>query len=108
MVVKHQQDTGKGEHQEQIKSDAAHAPRIAVAHGVAVDLGGVQMQKDVGEDAEGAIARRVVVLVAEDGCVELSFGGILEAFEFFSSAMIYTCKKEPGSLKRLGCPLGHW
>ncbi len=83
VVVKHQQHAGEGEHQEQVKSDAAHTPGVAVAHRVAIDLGGVQMQKNVGEHAESAIARRVVVLVAEDGSVELSFGGILQAFDLF-------------------------
>src|ERR1700730_19368919 len=39
------------------------------------------MQEDVGEHAEGAIARRVVVLVAEDGGENLRFGGILEQFD---------------------------
>src|SRR6266403_3088674 len=51
MVVKHEQDAGKGEHQEQIESDAAHAPGVAVTHRVAVDLGRMQMQKNVGEYA---------------------------------------------------------
>jgi hypothetical protein len=41
------------------------------------------MQKDIGKDAEGAIARRVVMLVAEDGSVELCFGGILKTFDLF-------------------------
>src|SRR5260370_26979192 len=65
VVVKHQQHAGKGEHQEQIEGDAAHAPGVAVAHGVAIDLSGVQMQKNVGEHAESASARRVVVLVTK-------------------------------------------
>ena len=31
------------------------------------------MQEDVGENAESAIARRVIVLVTKDGGVDLSF-----------------------------------
>src|SRR6266403_653713 len=97
VVVKHQQDTSEGEHQKQIESDAAHAPGVAVTHGVAINLGRVQMQKNVGEDAESAVARRVVVLVAEDGGVELSFGGILEAFDlFFGFRRHITFKREDG------------
>ncbi len=41
------------------------------------------MQENVGQHAEGAIAWGVVVLVAEDGSVELSFCGILKAFDLF-------------------------
>src|SRR3984893_4220872 len=83
VVVKHQQYTGEGEHEEQIKSDAAHSPGIAVAHCVAIDLSGVQMQKNVGEHTECAIARRIVVFVPENGSVELGLGGIPKAFDLF-------------------------
>ena len=83
MVVKHQENTGKGEDQEQIKGDAAHTPSVGVAHSVAIDLGGMEMQENVGEHTESAIARSVVVLVTEDGSVELGLGGILQAFDLF-------------------------
>ena len=81
VVVKHQQHAGEGEHQEQIKSDSAHSPRIAVAHRVTIDLRGMQMQKNVGEHAQRAIARRVVVLVAENRGVDLRLGRILKDFD---------------------------
>src|SRR5215467_5298279 len=38
----------------------------------------MQMQEDVGEDAESAVARRVVVLVAEDRGVDLGLGRFAE------------------------------
>ena len=66
MVVKHQQYAGKGKHDEQIKRDPTHPPRVAVAHRVTIDLGRMQMQENVGEHAQGTVARRVVVLVPED------------------------------------------
>jgi hypothetical protein len=36
---------------------AAHAPGVVVGHGVAIDLGRVQVEEDVIEHAEGAAAR---------------------------------------------------
>jgi hypothetical protein len=39
------------------------------------------MQKNVGEHAQSAIARRLVVLVAEDRGIDLGLGRILEAFD---------------------------
>jgi len=36
------------------------------------------MEKDVGEDTQRAVARRVVVLVAEDGSIDLSLCGLAQ------------------------------
>ena len=43
----------------------------------------MQVQEDVREHAQSAVARRVIVLVAEDRSVDLSFGGILQAIDLF-------------------------
>src|SRR5467141_4695164 len=170
VVVKHQQYAGEREHDEQIERDAAHPPGVAVAHRVTIDLGGMQMQENVGEHAQGAIARRVVMFVTEDRGEDLRLCRFLEQldllfcfcryvrleglevlldarletldqpnrFAIFSvrsflfghrllsrpiaarsvsassvraersrSALSYTGKNDPGSLKWLGCPLGH-
>ena len=71
----------KREHDEQVERDSAHAPGVAVAHRVAIDLGRMQVQKHVREHAQRAIARRVVVLVAEDRSVDLGLGRIFQAFD---------------------------
>ena len=65
----------------QIKGDAAHAPGVVVFHGVAIDLGRMQMQKDVAENAQRAAARRLVVLDAKDGAIELGLFRVLEAID---------------------------
>ena len=39
------------------------------------------MQENVGEHAESAIARRIVVLVTKDGSKNLGLGGLLEKFD---------------------------
>ena len=66
VVVKHQQHAGISEDDKEVKSNPSHAPGIAVAHGVAIDFGRVQMQENVGKHAQRAVARCVIVLVAED------------------------------------------
>jgi hypothetical protein len=83
MVIEHQQHAGEGEDDEQIERDSAHAPGVAVAHRVAIDLRRMQMQEDVGKHAQRPIARRVVVLVAEDRSVDLSLGRIFQALDLF-------------------------
>ena len=83
MVIKHQQDAGEGEDDEQIKCDAAHAPREFVFYGVAIDLGGMQVEENVGQDRERAIARRLIVLDAENGTKNLGLLRFLQAFDFF-------------------------
>ena len=72
VVVKHQQDASKGEHDEQVKSDSAHPPGEIVFRGVAIYLGGVKMKKNVGQHAERAVAWLFIVLHAENGAIELS------------------------------------
>ena len=71
MVVEHQQRAGENQRDVDVERHAAHAPGVVVAHGVAIDLGGMQVQEDVGEHAQRAAARRFVVLVAEDRSVDL-------------------------------------
>ncbi len=83
MVIEHQQHAGVGENDEQVKRDPAHAPGVAVAHRIAIDFGRMQMQEDVGQHAQRAVARRVVVLVPEDRGVNLGLGRILQPFDLF-------------------------
>src|SRR5207245_7864029 len=61
-----------------VESDASHAPGVAVADGIAVDLRRVQVEEHVREHAQSAIARRVVVFVPEDRGVDLSLGRVFE------------------------------
>src|SRR5437870_4915447 len=81
VVIKHQQDASESEHDKKVESDSAHAPGVAVAHGIAINFGGMKMKKYVGKHAQSPVARGVVVLVAEDGCINLSLGRVLEAFD---------------------------
>src|SRR5205807_5694974 len=67
----------------QVEGDAAHAPGVAVAHRVTIDLGGMQMEENVGEHAQGAIARRVVVFVTEDRGEDLRLCRFLEQLDLF-------------------------
>ena len=43
----------------------------------------MQMQEHVGQHAQRAVARRVVVLVAEDRSVDLGLGRIFQALDLF-------------------------
>src|SRR5208337_2402876 len=72
-----------GQHKEEIKRHAAHAPRVVVPHGVAVDLGGMEVEEDVGEDAQCPAALALIVLDAEDRLVELGLCWLLEGLEVF-------------------------
>src|SRR3989475_11680860 len=83
VIVKHEEHAGEGEDDKQIERDAAHAPGVAVTYRVTIDFGGMQMEEDVREHAEGAIARRVVVLVAENRSVNLGFGGLAQNLDLF-------------------------
>ena len=56
VVVEHQQDAGEGQHDEEVERDPAHAPGVAVADGVAVDLGRMQMKEDICQNPERAAA----------------------------------------------------
>src|SRR5205807_2101080 len=81
MVIEHQQDAGESEHDKKVKRDSAHAPGVAVAHGVAINFRGMKMKEYVRKHAQSPIARGVVVLMAEDRRVNLGLGRIFEAFD---------------------------
>ena len=67
VVVVHQKHAREGEDDEEVEGDAAHAPREGVARGVAVDLRRVEVEEDVREYGERAVARvGAVVRDAED------------------------------------------
>src|SRR5437899_12743407 len=76
MVVKHQHDACERKDDEQIKGNASHAPGVAVANGVTINLGRMQMEKNVGDHSERAVARPVVVLAPQNRTVNLSLGGL--------------------------------
>src|SRR6185369_6566068 len=69
MVIEHQEHASERQHDEKVESDPAHSPRIAVAHRITIDLGRVQVQENVRKHAKCPVARRIVVLVTEDGSV---------------------------------------
>src|ERR1700683_4495003 len=81
MVIKHQQNAGERQHDEQIKCYAAHSPGEVIADGVAIDLGRMKVKENVAQYAEGSIARFFVVLDTKNGAIELSFVGLLQLFE---------------------------
>ena len=72
VVIKHQQDAGESEDDEKVEGDATHAPGEIVFGGVAINFCGMQVEENVGEDAEGAVARLVIVLDAKHRAIELS------------------------------------
>src|SRR5579859_6472212 len=82
MVVKHQQDAGDSENNEKIKSNAAHSPGVVVTDGVAVNFGGMEVQKNIREHAQGAAALAVIMLDPEDGFVKLGLLRLLERLDF--------------------------
>src|SRR5438876_248183 len=82
MVIVHEQDAGEGQDQEEIKRDAPHPPSESVADRVAVDFGGMEVEENVREDAEGAAAVRVVVLDPKHGLEKLRLLRPFEAFAF--------------------------
>src|SRR3954471_5131015 len=83
VVVEHQQNAGKGEHEEQVKSDPANSPGVGIAHRIPIDLGGMKVQENVGKKAKLSIALRVILFVAKNGRVELRLRRILQAFDLF-------------------------
>src|SRR5579859_5854872 len=83
MIIKHQQDAGDGENNEKIKSNAAHSPGVVVTDGVAVDFGGMEVQENIREHAQGATALAFIMLDPEDGFVKLGLLRLLERFDFF-------------------------
>src|SRR5260370_8082662 len=66
VVIKHEQDAGKSEDDEQVERDPAHSPCIFIFDGVAVDLGGMQVEENVGQNRQRPVARRLIVLDAKD------------------------------------------
>src|SRR4029450_9170225 len=67
MVVENQKHAGERKNYEQVERDSTHSPGIRVTNGVAIDLRGMQVQKDVGKNCERTIARiRTIVRNAED------------------------------------------
>src|SRR6185437_764561 len=85
VVIKHQQHARKHEHDEQIKSDAAHAPCVAVTSGVAIDLGRMDVEEKIVERGEGAVARLFVVLDTENRAIELGVFRLFEVFRLLAS-----------------------
>jgi hypothetical protein len=73
-VVEHQQQAGKGEHEEQEEAHASHAPRVTELDARLPDPHRVQMQKDVRQHDEHAIAVGIRPVVPEDRRPDLRFG----------------------------------
>ena len=88
VVVEHQQDAGKGQHDEQIEGDPSHAPGVVVGDRVAIDLGRVQMQEDVGQDPQRAVARLLVVGHPKDRLEELGLLGLLERLNIVEGLLL--------------------
>ncbi len=66
VVIKHQQHAGKSKHDKKIEGDSAHAPGVAVTHGVAINFRGMKVKEYVRKHTQSPVARGVVMLVAED------------------------------------------
>jgi predicted nucleic acid-binding protein len=81
MVIEHQQDAGKSKHDKKVKGDSAHAPGVAVTHGIAINFRRVKVKEYVGKHPQSPVARGVIVLMAEDGGINLSLGRVLETFD---------------------------
>src|SRR2546423_1351285 len=81
MVIEHQQDASESEHNKKIEGDSAHAPGVAVTNRIAINFGRMQVKEYVRKHAQSPVARRVVVLMAEDRRVNLGLGRILETFD---------------------------
>src|SRR5438128_5252294 len=75
-VVEHEIDAGHHGHQEHEERDAAHAPGEAQPGRVPAHLGGVEAEPHVPRHHEDAVARRVVVAVAEDRLPHLRLGDL--------------------------------
>ena len=83
MIVKHKEHAGESQDNKQVKSDSAHPPGVAVADRVAVDLGGMEVEEDVGEHAQRAAALALIVLHPEHRFVERSLLWLLERLDVF-------------------------
>ena len=83
VIVKHKEHAGESEDNKKVKSDSAHPPGVAVADRVAVDLGGMEVEKDVGEHAQRSAALALIVLHPEHRFVERSLLWLLERLDVF-------------------------
>src|SRR5262249_16920592 len=79
MVIKHQKRSGERQDNKEVKRDATHSPRIIVGYCIAVDLGRMEVQKDVREHSQGATAGLVIVFDSKNGLIKLSLFGILQS-----------------------------
>src|SRR6185369_10994708 len=65
-------------------------PGVVVGHGIAVDLGGMKVEEDVTENAQGAAARGFVVLDAQYGLPDVGLLRRLDGLlQLFYSAGLY-------------------
>ena len=103
VVIEHQQHTRERQHDEEIERDTAHPPGVLVAHRVAIDLRGMQMQKDVRENCERTITRvGAFVRHAEDRLPNLGLLRVLVILGFFESAILQRHRSVFGALNQAG------
>ena len=89
VVVEHQQRACEHERDVDVERHAAHAPSVLVSHRVAIDFGRMQVQEDVGEHAQCAAARRLVVLHAQHRLPEVGLLRLFERFDLFGRALAH-------------------
>ena len=88
VVIKHQEHAGEGQHDKQVERDAAHSPGVLVAHCVTIDLGRMQVQKNIGENCERTIARiGAIVRDAKDRLPKLRLLNVFVAFGFIDGPL---------------------
>src|SRR6266849_5901780 len=76
-------------HPAKINRDAVrYSYSIAIAHGIAIDLGRVEMEEDVGQNAQGAVAGRLVVLDAENRAEELRLLRLFQALQLLLALLL--------------------
>ena len=73
-VVEHQQQAGEREHEEEEEAQPAHAPRVAQLDARLADPHRVQVQEDVRQHDEHAVAIGVRPVVPEDRLPDLRLG----------------------------------
>src|SRR5262245_23085138 len=85
VVIEHQKDASECQNDEQVEGDSTHSPGIWITNGVAIDLRGMQVEKDVGENCERTIARvRAIVRDTEDRLPQLCVLRILVSLRFIN------------------------
>ena len=86
VIVKHEKNARNGQNDKKIKRDSPHSPGKTKTDGIAIHLGGLQMQEDVGQNRQRPVAGRLIQFVAEDGFPDLGplvvFGGPKVLFSF--------------------------